>query len=70
MEIVGSEDVTQHFDNSEALKTSIRAGTIKKTAQFWMQYIDIIYLILVFIQATKENDLQLHIAALDNLCPL
>lgn len=49
MEIVGSDEVKRHFGNINAFKVSIRAGSLGKTAKFWMQYIDIIHLILIFI---------------------
>ena len=51
-------------------KKAIRAGDHGQTAQFWVNYMDKVWLVLRFIRATKENDLDLHIACLAELCPL
>ena len=49
---------------------SIRRGEMCKTAQFWLQYMDVINMILVLIKATKENDLDLYIVSLYEHCPM
>ena len=48
----------------------MRAGKQGKTAQFWLCFMDTVWLILVLIKSTKSNDLDLHIAALYKRCPL
>ena len=74
-----SENVTKVEENSEFIafagkymgfKSNVRAGQYGKTAQFWMQYMDTIQMVLSLIRATKENNLLLHIASLHKLCPL
>ena len=51
-------------------KDQVRNGRYGKTAQFWIQYLDRIWLLLRFLRATKSNDLDLHISCLEQLCPL
>ena len=65
-----SADFKTYFSQYQNFKTALRNGQHGKTAQFWLQYMDIIQLILTLIRATKENDLDLHIACLYRLCPL
>ena len=45
-------------------------GELGKTAQLWLSYMDLVWLILTLIKATKMNDLQLHLASLYSLCPI
>ena len=58
------------FDQCETFTNSVRNGSLGKTAQFWLGYMDIIWLILCFVRATKENNSELHLTALYELCPL
>ena len=51
-------------------KDSVRQGDLGKTAKFWMDYIDKVWLILTFVRATKENDLDLFILCIQRMCPL
>ena len=37
---------------------------------FWMNYMDIVWLVLTYIRATKQNDFDLHLSSLYGLCPL
>lgn len=60
-----------YYQKSNLLfKEKVRDGHLGKTAQFWIWYTDKVWLILCFLQATKENDLDLHIASLRQMCPL
>lgn len=59
-----------YFERYQVFKDSIRGGNMGKTARFWLQYMDAVFKILTLIKATKENDLDLHIAALYDLCPM
>ena len=68
--LITSQDFKNLFDQYEAFKNSVRNSSLGKTAQFWPGYMDIIWLILCFIRATKENNFALHLTALYELCPL
>jgi len=37
---------------------------------FWIQYMDRVWLLLQFLQATKNNNSHLHVSCLKNICPL
>ena len=65
-----SEEIRRYFEKYSAFKSELLNGTYGKTAQFWSMYMNIIQTILILIRATKENDLDLHIAALYALCPM
>ena len=65
-----SEEFRAYFDKYNAFKSEALNGIHGKTAQFWSRYMSIIHTILILIRATKENDLDLHIAALYALCPM
>ena len=51
-------------------KESVRNGSLAKTAMFWMNYMNIVWLVLTYIRATKQNDFELHLSSLYELCPL
>ena len=68
--IEDSEEFRNYFQRYHDFILEVLNGTHGKTAQFWMRYMDIIQKILTLIRATKENYLQLHIAALYALCPI
>ena len=59
-----SEEFRTYFDKFNAFKSEALNGIHGKTAQVWTKYMTIIETILILIRATKENDLDLHIAAL------
>jgi hypothetical protein len=60
----------EYFGRYQSFTEDVQNGRYGKTAAFWLQYIKTIQNILMFIQATKQNDFQLHIASLYSLCPL
>ena len=64
------EDFRRLYNSYNTFKNSIRNGNLGKTAQFWIGYMDLIWLILTFIRATKENNFHLHLATLYKLCPM
>ena len=64
-----SEEFRSYFEKYKAFKSEALDGAYGKTVQFWSRYMDIIQTILILIRATKENNLDLHIAALYALCP-
>ena len=67
---VEDSEFRNYFEKYHAFILEVLNGIHGKTAQFWMRYMDIIQKILTLIRATKENNLQLHIAALYALCPM
>ena len=48
----------------------VRKGEMGKTAQFWMLYMDRVWLMLQLQRATKENNLDLHLESLQQMCKL
>ena len=68
--LITSQDCKKLFDQYETFKNSVRNGSLGQTAKFWLGYMDIIWLILCFIRVTKENNFELHLTALYELCPL
>ena len=68
--IKDSEEFKEYFQRYRTFTSELLDGIHGKTAQFWMRYMDIVQKILTLIRATKENYLQLHIAALYALCPM
>ena len=68
--VTAREDFRRLYHNYSTFKDSIRKGSFGKTAQFWIGYMDLIWLILTFIRATKENNYNLHLATLYKLCPM
>lgn len=68
--ILDSDQYHTYYDRYQMVQDSIRRGEMGKTAQFWLQNMDVINMILALIKSTKENDLDLHIASLYELCPM
>ena len=64
------EDFRRLYNSYNTFKNWIRNGSLGKTAQFWIGYMDLIWLILTFIRATKENNFHLHLTTLHKLCPM
>ena len=65
-----SNDFNEVFSQYEAFKKNVRNGQFGKLAQFWIQYMDRVWLLLQFSLATRKNDIDLHISSLQHLCPL
>ena len=61
---VEDSEFRNYFEKYHAFTLEVLNGIHGKTAQFWMRYTDIIQKLPTLIRATKENNLQLHIAAL------
>ena len=68
--LISNEECSALISEYEQYKEQVRNGHLGKTAQFWLNYTDKVWLILCFLQATKENDLDLHIYSLRHMCPL
>ena len=52
------------------LKARIRKGELGKTPQYWLNYMDRVWLILELQRATKTNSWNLHLECLQKMCPL
>ena len=65
-----NEKCRSYFETYQSFKASVRIGKLGKTTQYWLSYMDNVWLILMLIKLTKSNDLDFHIAALYKLCPL
>ena len=65
-----SVEFRDYFEKYDKFKSEVLSGAHRKTAQSLARYMDIIQMILPIIRASKENDLDLHIAALYALCPM
>ena len=53
-----------------SFKEKVRNRELGKTAQFWINYMDKVWLILQFQRANKENNLDLHMFCLQEMCSL
>ena len=47
-------DFKNLFDQYETFKNSVRNGSLGKTAQFWLGYVDIIWLILYLLEQPRR----------------
>ena len=64
------KDFRRLYHNYSAFKDLIKKGSFGKTAHFWIGYLDPIWLIFTFIRAIKENNYNVHLASLYELCPM
>ena len=53
-----------------AFKKSVREGTLGKTAQLWLSYMDHVWLVLNLIKAVKSNDYSLYCYCFFNMADL
>lgn len=58
------------IDEFEALKSKVRTGLLRNTAQFWLSYCDSVWILLRFHKAVKDNNLALYIHSLRQMCPI
>ena len=70
IELFGDGDFVQLYQKYLEFKDNVRQGHLGKTAQFWIDYTDKVWLILSYLRATKENDLDLYILCIQKMCPL
>lgn len=70
MKIVEDGDFVQLYQKYLEFKEDVRQGHRSKTAQIWIDYTDNVWLILSFLLATKENDLDHYILCIQKMCPL
>ncbi|GFS24129.1 hypothetical protein ElyMa_001656100 [Elysia marginata] len=68
--IIDSDALSQLYAQYCHYKEEIRRGTCGRTPQFWIQYMDKVWILLRFSRAIKTNNLDLHMRSLQQLCPL
>ena len=69
-EALVNESCQKLLSSMSCFRARVRHGELGKTAQFWLSYMDRVWHILQFQRATKENNLALHLASLENMCSL
>ena len=68
--ILSKPSAVLSFELYTTFKESIISGEKGSTPQFWLQYAERIWLILRLLRATKENDFDLHLSCLQDMCSL
>jgi len=48
---------------------SINCGKGSLAKQYWISYIDAIWIMFIFLKAVKENDVDMYIVCLQSMCP-
>lgn len=69
-EVLANESCMNLLTLYSEFKHNARRGEMGKTAQFWLMYMDRVWLVLHFQRATKENNLDLHMSCLQSMCSL
>jgi hypothetical protein len=70
LDVYASESDQQFVDEYKTVVESVRKGAIGKTAQFWVQYCDAVWVLLLFQKAIKQNDVIVYVQCLRSLCSL
>ena len=65
-----NEDCEIFMKEYEQFKAAVREGKYGTTAQFWLQYCDSVWTLLLFQETVKENDLDLFMNSLQKMCGL
>ncbi|KAK3765688.1 hypothetical protein RRG08_026164 [Elysia crispata] len=65
-----NEDVRDLWMRYSHFREGVHHGQLGKTAQFWVKYMDKVWLLLRFPRATKTNNFMAHLQCLQELCPL
>ncbi|GFS21253.1 hypothetical protein ElyMa_001590300 [Elysia marginata] len=68
--IIDSDALSQLYAQYCHYKEEIRRGTYGRTPQFWIQYMDKVWILLRFSREIKTNNLDLYMRSLQQLCPL
>ena len=61
--VLNSSSFNELFSEYEIFKDQVRNGNKGKTAQFWIQYMDRIWLLMNFSLATRQNNFDLHLSS-------
>ena len=67
-EVLSSADLSNHIAEYLSFRESVRNGELGETPQFWMEYMDCIWLVLSMNSAIKKNDFDGYKAAI-NIMP-
>jgi hypothetical protein len=54
--VLHDESISAYLNEYVAFRDGVRDGSLGKTGQFWMSYMDHVSLVLALIQAVKRND--------------
>ena len=68
VEVMSNTECMEFIEQYSAFKTGVRNGDLGQTGQFWMAYYDSAWTLLSFLEAVKENDLQLYLQSLRTMC--
>ena len=63
-EVVANADLKALIESYESFKADVRNGSLGKTAQFWMSYVDCVWIALSLIRSVKENNFPLYLHCL------
>ena len=69
-ELCKEEDLISLFHDYENERSQLRKGTKGYLAQFWIQHLDRLWLVLNLIISLKENDFNLYKKTLKSMIPL
>ena len=67
LNVVSNESCVEFLNRYAKFKEEASDGKLGKTAQFWLRYMEKVWLMLRFLRVTKENNLELHIATLEQM---
>jgi len=70
IEVMSSTPCITFLEKYSSFKDAARNGDLGQTGQFWMAYHDSVWILLSFLEAVKENDLQLYLTSLRAMCAL
>lgn len=71
LEIASGDDCAQLFmTNNNEFKTTVRNGQFGCTAQFWLVYLDSVWLLLRFHRAVEQNDFDSFVSCLGQMCSI
>ena len=63
-EVLGDAHLTTLLVSYESFKSDVRKGSLGKTAQFWLSYMDCVWNALSLIRSVKENNFALYLHCL------
>jgi hypothetical protein len=59
-----NEDHNTFTDEFQNVEQKVRNGMLGKTAQLWMSYCDSVWILLRFLEAIKDNDLEFYVTSM------
>ena len=67
---LNNDTVREYLDKYLAYREKVRAGSLGKTAQFWLSYMDHVRLLQTLIHAVKHNDFTLYAYCIHAMTPI